>query len=202
MRRPLSKQIFAHCDFGTQPIYLADYIFVARCRGKDVEAFHSGRRMWRACSCGWPSSRGGPGRTGRDFAIIALQEAGLDGFWIYRVLQSEGFESHVVEAASILTARRRRRAKTDGIDGHAFNVQTRGTACVRDGQGTDIRRGGPPPNLPGARDGRWRASGTLNRHQAPIRSRSPLSRIISNSAGLLASVSGRPPGYAGVAVAV
>jgi transposase len=54
-------------------------------------------------------------RTGRDFPIITIQEAGLDGFWIHRVLQSEGIESHVVDAASILTSRRRRRAKTDRI---------------------------------------------------------------------------------------
>jgi transposase len=36
-------------------------------------------------------------RTGRDFPIIVIQEAGLDGFWIHRVPQSEGIESHVVE---------------------------------------------------------------------------------------------------------
>ena len=59
-------------------------------------------------------------RTGRDFPIIAIQEAGLDGFWIHRVLQSEGIESHVVDAASILTSRRRRRAKTDRIDGETL----------------------------------------------------------------------------------
>src|SRR5215467_889536 len=35
-------------------------------------------------------------RTGRDFPIIVIQEAGLDGFWIHRVLRSEGIESHVV----------------------------------------------------------------------------------------------------------
>ena len=51
---------------------------------------------------------------GRDFPIIVIQEAGLDGFWIHRVLQSEGIECHVVDAASILTSRRRRRAKIDG----------------------------------------------------------------------------------------
>src|SRR6202047_1525407 len=56
-------------------------------------------------------------RTGRDFPIIVIQEAGLDGFWIHRVLQSEGIESHVVDAASILTSRRRRRAKTDRVGG-------------------------------------------------------------------------------------
>src|ERR1700723_2542427 len=60
------------------------------------------------------------GRTGKSFPIIAIQEAGLDGFWIHRVLQSEGIESHVVDAASILTSRRRRRAKTDGIDGETL----------------------------------------------------------------------------------
>jgi transposase len=56
-------------------------------------------------------------RTGGDFPIIVIHEAGLDGFWIHRVLQSEGIESHVVDAASILTSRRGRRAKTDRIDG-------------------------------------------------------------------------------------
>src|SRR5215212_10363792 len=59
-------------------------------------------------------------RTGRVFPIIVIQEAGLDGFWIHRVLEQEGIESHVVDPASILTSRRRRRAKTDRIDGEAL----------------------------------------------------------------------------------
>jgi transposase len=59
-------------------------------------------------------------RTGRDYPILVIQEAGLDGFWIHRVLQSEGIESHVVDAASILVSRRRRRAKTDKIDGETL----------------------------------------------------------------------------------
>src|SRR5258707_15579242 len=59
-------------------------------------------------------------RTGRDFPIIVIQEAGLDGFWIHRVLQSEGIESHVVDAASILTSRRGRRAKTHRTDGETL----------------------------------------------------------------------------------
>lgn len=59
-------------------------------------------------------------RTGQCFPIIVIQEAGLDGFWIHRVLQSEGIESHVVDPASIATSRRRRRAKTDKIDGEAL----------------------------------------------------------------------------------
>src|SRR4051812_2592100 len=60
------------------------------------------------------------GRAGASFPIIAIQEAGLDGFWVHRVLERAGIESHVVDAASILTSRRRRRAKTDRIDGEAF----------------------------------------------------------------------------------
>ena len=52
--------------------------------------------------------------------MIVVQEAGLDGFWLHRVLQSEGIESYVVDPASIATSRRRRRAKTDRIDGEAL----------------------------------------------------------------------------------
>lgn len=59
-------------------------------------------------------------RLDRAFPVIAIQEAGLDGFWIHRVLRSEGIESHVVDAASILTSRRRRQAKTDRIDGETL----------------------------------------------------------------------------------
>jgi transposase len=49
--------------------------------------------------------------------IVTIQEIGFDGFWIHRVLASNSIESHVVEAASIAVPRRRRRAKTDSIDG-------------------------------------------------------------------------------------
>jgi len=59
-------------------------------------------------------------RTGKSFAIVAIQEAGLDGFWLHRALEQEGIESHVVDPASIATSRRRRRAKTDRIDGEAL----------------------------------------------------------------------------------
>jgi transposase len=59
-------------------------------------------------------------RTGSDHPIVSIHEAGLDGFWVHRVLQQEGVESHVVDAASIATPRRRRRAKTDKLDGEAL----------------------------------------------------------------------------------
>src|ERR1700720_3476820 len=59
-------------------------------------------------------------QTGRNFPIIVIHEAGLDGFWIDRVLKNEGIESHVVDPASVATSRRRRRAKTEKIDGEAL----------------------------------------------------------------------------------
>ena len=59
-------------------------------------------------------------RTGQSFRVIVVQEAGLDGFWLHRALQNEGIESHVVDPASIATSRRRRRAKTDKIDGETL----------------------------------------------------------------------------------
>src|SRR5438034_1416207 len=59
-------------------------------------------------------------RTGQSYPIITIQEAGLDGFWLHRVLQQNGIESHVVDPASIATPRRRRRAKTDRLDGETL----------------------------------------------------------------------------------
>lgn len=59
-------------------------------------------------------------RTGQSHPIIVIQEAGLDGFWVHRVLQAQGHESHVVDAASIAVSRRRRRIKTDRLDGETL----------------------------------------------------------------------------------
>ena len=52
--------------------------------------------------------------------VVVIQEAGLDGFWIHRLLLAEGIESHVVDAASIAVERRHRRVKTDAIDGETL----------------------------------------------------------------------------------
>jgi transposase len=59
-------------------------------------------------------------RYGVQIKAIVIQEAGLDGFWIHRLLLANGIESHVVDAASIAVARRHRRAKTDAIDGETL----------------------------------------------------------------------------------
>jgi transposase len=52
--------------------------------------------------------------------IIAIHEAGLDGFWVHRLLENNGVESHIVDPASIALPRRKRRAKTDAIDGETL----------------------------------------------------------------------------------
>lgn len=59
-------------------------------------------------------------RTGERYRIIVLQEAGLDGFWIHRALEKSGIESHVVDPASILVPQRKKRAKSDRIDGETL----------------------------------------------------------------------------------
>src|SRR5690242_2216593 len=52
--------------------------------------------------------------------VVTIQEVGLDGFWIHRLLEANGVESHVVDPASIAVPRRHRRAKTDAIDGETL----------------------------------------------------------------------------------
>jgi transposase len=56
-------------------------------------------------------------RVGMPVQVVVIQEAGLDGFWIHRLLEANGALSHVVDPASIAVDRRHRRIKTDAIDG-------------------------------------------------------------------------------------
>ncbi|MNH44516.1 hypothetical protein D3C79_1066980 [compost metagenome] len=52
---------------------------------------------------------------------MVIHEAGLDGFWLARMLSKEAWtESQMVEAALIAMPRRHRRAKTDRIDGETL----------------------------------------------------------------------------------
>lgn len=51
---------------------------------------------------------------------MAIQEAGLDGFWLHRLLVDNGVESTVVDPASIAVDRRHRRVKTDSVDGETL----------------------------------------------------------------------------------
>jgi transposase len=56
-------------------------------------------------------------RTGRPVEVLVIREAGLDGFWLHRLLERNGISSRVVDPASIAVDRRHRRAETDTIDG-------------------------------------------------------------------------------------
>jgi transposase len=49
-------------------------------------------------------------------AVVSCYEAGPDGFWLHRWLQSQAIRSHVVDSSSIEVNRRGRRAKSDRLD--------------------------------------------------------------------------------------
>ncbi len=53
-------------------------------------------------------------------AVVSCYEAGRDGFWLHRFLEAQGIENLVVDSASIEVNRRKRRAKSDRLDGEAL----------------------------------------------------------------------------------
>src|SRR3984893_15984257 len=105
---------------GTQPFNLADHVAVAGRRREDVEAqrLGSGHR-WAAVALFGAQAEG----VRADGAILPDHRHSRGGTgWL---LDSSGaateeIESYVVAAAPIATSRRRRRAKTDRIDGEAL----------------------------------------------------------------------------------
>ena len=48
--------------------------------------------------------------------VVSCYEAGREGFWLHRFLQAQGITNHVVDSSAIEVNRRRRRAKSDGLD--------------------------------------------------------------------------------------
>jgi transposase len=57
-------------------------------------------------------------KAGRTITRIAVAyEAGRDGFWLARWLESHGIETHVIHSTSVAVSREKRRAKTDRVDG-------------------------------------------------------------------------------------
>ena len=48
--------------------------------------------------------------------VVVGYEAGLDGFWLARWLQTHGIEAYVMHPTSIAISREHRRAKTDRLD--------------------------------------------------------------------------------------
>jgi transposase len=51
-----------------------------------------------------------------DVPVVSCYEAGRDGFWLHRYLHTQRVENVVVDSASIEVNRRKRRAKSDGLD--------------------------------------------------------------------------------------
>jgi transposase len=51
-----------------------------------------------------------------DTEVVSYYEAGRDGFWIHRFLESIGVTNHVVDSSSIEVKRGRRKRKTDRLD--------------------------------------------------------------------------------------
>ena len=62
----------------------------------------------------------------KEAAVMSCYEAGRDGFWLDRYLESQGVKNVVVDSASIEVNRRFRRAKTDRLDvGKLLNMLIR-----------------------------------------------------------------------------
>ena len=51
-----------------------------------------------------------------DTEVVSCYEAGRDGFWIHRFLDSIGVKNHIVDASSIEVKRRGKKRKTDRLD--------------------------------------------------------------------------------------
>ncbi len=51
-----------------------------------------------------------------DAPVLSCYEAGREGFWIHRYLQSNGIESLIMDSSSIEVNRKAKRAKTDKLD--------------------------------------------------------------------------------------
>ncbi len=61
--------------------------------------------------------RGEAVKAGRPITRIAVAyEAGRDGFWLARWLESRSIETHVIHSTSVAVSREKRRAKTDRVD--------------------------------------------------------------------------------------
>src|SRR5918999_2242855 len=48
--------------------------------------------------------------------VVSCYEAGREGFWLHRFLESHGIINHVMDSSAIEVSRRQRRAKSDGLD--------------------------------------------------------------------------------------
>ena len=112
-------------------------------------------------------------RIGKPVKVVVIQEAGLDGFWLHRLLEANGIESHVVDPASIAVDRRKRRRKTDAIDVDALlrtlMAWARRAPGLFDGPAAEPGRGGAPASVAGTRGAGEGADPELQPHQRPPR---------------------------------
>ena len=69
-----------------------------------------------AASARLVAARAKAAKSGLPVRILSCYEAGFEGHWLHRWLESQGVVSHEVDPSSIEVNRRARRAKTDRID--------------------------------------------------------------------------------------
>jgi transposase len=69
-----------------------------------------------AASARLAAARAKAAKSGLPVRILSCYEAGFEGHWLHRWLESQGVVSHEVDPSSIEVNRRARRAKTDRID--------------------------------------------------------------------------------------
>src|SRR2546423_14240200 len=80
--------------------------------------------------------------------VVSCYEAGREGFWLHRFLQGQGITNHVVDSSAIEVNRRRRRAKSDGLD-----VRKLLSMLMRYAQGErQVWQGGKAPSVEGQGD--------------------------------------------------
>ena len=114
-----AAQLQAHTLVASLELSTARWLVTVSAPGSDKLARHQvpGGDGQALLELLWRLQAAAARRTGAPVMIIVIQEAGLDGFWIHRLLVQNGITSHVVDPASIAVNRRHRRAKTDKIDG-------------------------------------------------------------------------------------
>ncbi len=61
--------------------------------------------------------------------IVSCYEAGREGFWLHRFLQTHGVQNLIVDSASIEISRRARRAKTDRLDAEKLLTMLQGVGA-------------------------------------------------------------------------
>src|SRR5262249_9675534 len=80
-------------------------------RERTVAARHQARLLQEITQakrrCGLPETA----------SVVSCDEAGRERFWLHRFLHAQGLTNQVVDASSIAVNRRKRRAKSDGLDG-------------------------------------------------------------------------------------